>query len=169
MFEMGTAAWEIALRTALAYLGVVLGLRLAGKRGLGQMTIVDLVLILLVGNAVQNAMTGPDFSLQGGLVAVAVLLAMDRLLTLARLRGSWSRLLEGQPTILVDHGRILEENLRREGLSPEEVEMEAREHGLASLEDVRLAVLEIDGSISVVPRTSVVHRSRRRFRRRERG
>jgi uncharacterized membrane protein YcaP (DUF421 family) len=168
MFEMGTAAWAIALRTALVYLGVVLGLRLAGKRGVGQLTLVDLVLILLVGNAVQNAMTGPDFSLQGGLLAVAVLLALDRLLTLARARGTWARLLQGGPTILVDHGRPLEDNLRREGVRLEEVEMAAREHGLGSLDDVRLAVLETDGSISVVPRTSVVHRSRR-LRRPKRG
>ena len=69
MFRMGTDAWAVVVRTLLVYVGVFVGLRLAGKRELGQMTVFDLVVVLLIANAVQNAMVGPDFSVQGGLIA----------------------------------------------------------------------------------------------------
>jgi uncharacterized membrane protein YcaP (DUF421 family) len=71
MTEMGSGVLEIVARTLLVYLGVLVGLRLMGKRELAQMTVFDLVMILLIANAVQNAMTGPDFSVQGGLIAAA--------------------------------------------------------------------------------------------------
>jgi hypothetical protein len=86
MFEMGTAVWAIAARSALVYVAVFVGLRLAGKRELGQMTVFDLVVVLLIANAVQNAMVGPDFSVQGGIVAAFVLIALNRAVALLRLR-----------------------------------------------------------------------------------
>jgi uncharacterized membrane protein YcaP (DUF421 family) len=165
MFEMGTEAWAIAIRTALVYLAVFGGLRLAGKRELGQMTIFDLVVILLIANAVQNAMTGPDFSVQGGVLAAFVLLGLNRLVSILRLRGErWERFVEGTPTVLIEDGRLIEEQLRRERLAPAEIEMVVREHGVASLDDVQLAVLETDGSISIVPRTAEVTRTHKRVR-----
>jgi uncharacterized membrane protein YcaP (DUF421 family) len=82
MFEMGTAAWTIAARSALVYLAVFTGLRLAGKRELGQMSVFDLVVILLIANAVQNAMTGPDFPVQGGILAAFVLVILNRVVAL---------------------------------------------------------------------------------------
>src|SRR5918992_4257994 len=124
MFEMGTAAWAIAVRSALVYLAVFAGLRLAGKRELGQMTVFDLVVILLIANAVQNAMTGPDFSVQGGVLAAFVLLGLNRLVSILRLRGErWERFVEGTPTVLIEDGRLIEEQLRRERLAPAEIEM----------------------------------------------
>src|SRR5688572_6421533 len=117
MFEMGTAAWAIAARSALVYLAVFVGLRVAGKRELGQMTVFDLVVILLIANAVQNAMVGPDFSVQGGILAAFVLIAINRVVALLRLRGgAWGRLIEGTPTVLVEEGELVESGLRREGL-----------------------------------------------------
>jgi uncharacterized membrane protein YcaP (DUF421 family) len=165
VFSMATGAVEIVLRTTLVYVVVLAGLRLAGKRELGQMTVFDLVVVLLIANAVQNAMTGPDFSVQGGLIAAGVLLVLNRLIAIFRIHNeSWGRLLEGMPTVLVQDGHFLEPRLRKEGLERSQIEMAIREHGIEDLGQVRLAVLETDGSISVVPATSPVVRTRRHVR-----
>jgi uncharacterized membrane protein YcaP (DUF421 family) len=105
-----------------------------------------------LANAVQNAMVGPDTSLTGGVLAALVLLALNA--AVARLRLRWSRLrriIEGSPTLLVLHGELIPDHLRREGVDQETLEAALREHGVADLGDVEMAVLEIDGSISVVP------------------
>jgi uncharacterized membrane protein YcaP (DUF421 family) len=141
----------IALRTAAIYVVVLGGLRLAGKRDTGQMTPLDLVLLLLLANAVQNAMTGPDTSLSGGIVAAATLLlvntGINRLGTRNRRVRRW---LEGTPRLLVRSGHVVQENLEREHLSVDDLHQAFREHGVQSLSDVALAVLEVDGSISVL-------------------
>lgn len=165
MFEMGTPAWGIVLRTVMVYLAVFAGLRLAGKRELGQMTVFDLVVILLISNAVQNAMVGTDVSVQGGVLAAIVLLTANRLVAILRLhRGVWGRLIEGTPTVLIEDGDPIGPHLRKERIERAELEMVVREHGVASLEDVRLAVLETDGSISIVPRSASVVRTRKHVR-----
>jgi uncharacterized membrane protein YcaP (DUF421 family) len=165
MLALGTPAWEIVLRSFLVYLGTFVGMRVMGKRELGQMTLLDLVIILLIANAVQNAMVGPDTSLLGGLLAAFVLLATNRIFATLQLRGEWwGRLLEGTPTVLIEHGQFISANLRREGLDHAEVEMAIREHGVASVDEVQLAVLETDGSISIVPNDAKVTRTRRRVR-----
>lgn len=143
---------EILLRTVVVYLVILVGLRLAGKREIGQMTVFDLVVLLLIANAVQNAMVGPDTSLTGGILAAVVLLFVNSLI--ARLRLKWPRLrrwVEGSPTLLVLHGEIISEHMRREGLDEETLLTALREHGMADLSGVEMAVLEIDGSISIVP------------------
>jgi len=152
MFALAAPAWDIILRTALIYLALLIGLRIAGKREIGQMTVFDLVVLLLLSNAVQNAMLGPDTSLVGGLLAAAVLLALNAIL--ARLgRGSprLRRLIEGSPTLLILHGVPISNHMQKEGISEETLQAALREHGVKELEDVEMAVLEIDGSISVVP------------------
>jgi uncharacterized membrane protein YcaP (DUF421 family) len=165
MTEMGSSAVEIVARTALVYLGVLVGLRLMGKRELAQMTVFDLVMILLIANAIQNAMTGPDFSVQGGLIAAAVLLIVNRLVAWLRIHsGVWGRLIEGSPTVLVQDGKYLDTALRKEELEHSQVEMAMREHGIDDVRTVKLAVLEIDGSISIVPRDATVIRTRKRVR-----
>jgi uncharacterized membrane protein YcaP (DUF421 family) len=165
MFDMGTAAWVIAVRSALVYVAVFIGLRLAGKRELGQMTVLDLVVVLLLANAVQNAMVGADFSVQGGILAAFVLLAINRGVNVLRLRGDrWGRLIEGTPTVLVEDGQLIEPHLRKEGVERSEVEMVIREHGIDSLAQVKLAVLETDGSISIVPMASPMVRTRKHVR-----
>jgi uncharacterized membrane protein YcaP (DUF421 family) len=162
---MGTSAWVIVLRTLLVYGGVLLGLRLMGKREIGQMTVFDLVVILLIANAVQNAMVGVDASVQGGILAAFVLLVANRVVALLRLRGGrFGRLIEGTPTVLVEDGRPVQQHLRREGVDREELEMAAREHGIESISRIKLAVLEVDGSISIVPEGQTVHRVRRHVR-----
>jgi uncharacterized membrane protein YcaP (DUF421 family) len=152
MLTLAIPVWNIVLRTAVIYLVVLAGLRLAGKREIGQMTVLDLVVLLLIANAVQNAMVSPDTSLAGGILAAVVLLAMNALV--ARLRLHWPRLrrlIEGSPTLLVLHGELIADHLRREGLDRETLEAALREHGITDLAGVEMAVLEIDGSISVVP------------------
>jgi uncharacterized membrane protein YcaP (DUF421 family) len=151
MLSLAIPAWQIVLRTAVVYLIVLAGMRLAGKREMGQMTTFDLVLLLLIANAVQNAMVGPDTSLSGGLLAALVLLLLNALIAQLRLR--WPQLrhvIEGSPTLLVLHGTVIEEHLRREGLDLETVQAACREHGIADVGKVEMAILEIDGSISIV-------------------
>ena len=164
MFEMGTEAWVVVVRTALVYTGVVVGLRLAGKRELGQMTVFDLTVVLLIANAVQNAMVGPDLSVQGGLLAAVTLLIVNRALAALRVHGAWGRLIEGTPTVLVEDGQPIDPHLRRERLERQELEMVVREHGIQDLAGVKLAVLETDGSISIVPATASVVRTRKHVR-----
>lgn len=152
MFGLQVPAWEIAIRTAVVYLVILVGLRLAGKREVGQLTVIDLVVLLLISNAVQNAMLGPDTSLLGGSIAVIVLLLMSVLLGQLRLRSRRLRhLFVGSPTLLVLRGETIPEHMRREGLDEDTLQAALREHGIADVRAVEMAVLEIDGSISVVP------------------
>ncbi len=165
MFMLGIPAAQVAVRTALVYLAVYAGLRLTGKRELGQMTVFDLVVILLIANAVQNAMVGPDTSVTGGIIAAFVLLAINWAVSRLRLRGrAWGRLLEGTPTVLIHDGEFIRSNLLKEGVERDELEMAMREHGVDSVRDVKLAVLEVDGSISIVPADSRVLRTRKHIR-----
>jgi uncharacterized membrane protein YcaP (DUF421 family) len=159
---------EIAGRTLVVYVAVLAGLRLGGRREIGQITPFDLVVVLLIANAVQNAMVGPDTSLAGGLVSVAALLAVNALVARLRLRSTRLRhLVEGVPVVLVQHGQWVQENLAREGLTNDEVLAALREHGeVSDVTQVELAVLETDGSVSVVPVSAPVHRSHRRLRQR---
>jgi uncharacterized membrane protein YcaP (DUF421 family) len=165
MLGIVTDPIDIILRSFLVYLGLLFGLRVMGKRELGQMTVFDLVVLLLVANAVQNAMVGADASLQGGLLAAAVLLISNWAVSALGYRWTlWGRLLEGSPTVLVQNGDFLDPSLRKERLERRQVEMAMREHGIDSVENVKLAVLETDGSISVVPNESRTLRTRRDVR-----
>ncbi|MBI3578885.1 MAG: DUF421 domain-containing protein [Ignavibacteriales bacterium] len=142
---------EIALRTLIIYVVVLVGIRLTGKREVGQMTPFDLVLLLLIANAVQNAMTGPDTSVLGGIVAAATLLLLNASVTRIVWRyRSARKLVEGSPTLLIRHGKVLHENLAKEKIPAEALHQALREHGIANVGDVSIAVLEIDGSISVL-------------------
>ncbi len=156
------SAIGIAIRTMSIYLVVLIGLRLSGKREIGQMTIFDLVVLLLISNAVQNAMVGPDTSLLGGILAAIVLLGVNALV--ARLGLRWPRLrhvVEGTPTLLVLHGEIITAHMRKEGIDQETLLAALREHGIEGVSGVEMAVLEIDGSISVVPTGGTTKRVKR--------
>ncbi|WP_243029526.1 DUF421 domain-containing protein [Thermus altitudinis] len=148
------------LRVAVVYLVVLVYLRLSGKRILGQMTPLDLLTLLLLSNAVQNAMIGPDNSLVGGLLGAGLLLVLDRLLSQSTLRRSFL----GHPTLLLHDGKPLPENLVREGVDLQELMAALREHGVGRLEDVLSAVLEVDGTISVVPKDHVLPKRLRKIR-----
>ena len=153
MWQLQVPAWELMARSTLIYLMLVAALRLFGKREVGQFTLVDLVLILLVANAVQPAMTGPDTSLTAGLLIIVTLVVLNRLLAFARAHLPWVEpLLQSPPTELARDGRWIPEALAKEELSLEDCEMAIREHGIADVSEVEVAVLEADGMISVVPR-----------------
>ena len=155
----------VVLRTLAVYFALLLGLRLAGKREIGQMTPFDLVVILVVSNAVQNAMVGPETSLTAGLAAAFTLLATNWLVNWATLRCPWLRdRVVGNPTLLINHGQFIDDHLRREGILRDEVMMALREHGIAEVSEVEMAVLEVDGTISIVPTGSESHRTRHRLR-----
>ncbi|HUQ16966.1 MAG TPA: YetF domain-containing protein [Candidatus Saccharimonadales bacterium] len=166
MFDLTTPWWEIILRTLVVYWVVLFLLRVAGKRELGQMTPFDLVVILVIANAVQNAMTGGDNSLIGGVIAAATLTAVNVAV------GRWGdrvpmlrRALASEPTLLLQDGKVITANLKKEHIEVEEIEMAARQHGIADLSGVAAAVLEEDGSISIIPKEGgTVHRGPRRIR-----
>lgn len=170
MFHLSEPWWEIGVRTVLVYVAVLAGLRLTGKRQIGQMAPFDLVLILLIANAVQNAMVGTDSSVSGGIIAAGVLLVLN--LGVSRLNRAvplFRRFAEGGPVVLVSRGLVNEHALAREGIDEVELEQAVREHGVERLADVELAVLEVDGSISIVPLDHNVIRTRRRFRQTRHG
>jgi uncharacterized membrane protein YcaP (DUF421 family) len=159
------APWEIVVRSLVIYIGMLVTLRVFGKREVGQFTLFDLVLILLVANAVQPAMTGPDTSLGGGLLIILTLAIANRALAESRRRVPFMRhLLESPATTLARDGEWLTDAVNRESLSSTDLEEALHEHGFASVDEVALAVLEPDGSISVVPRNDA-RRSSARHRR----
>jgi uncharacterized membrane protein YcaP (DUF421 family) len=142
---------EIAMRSAAVYIAMLVGLRLAGKRYAGQLSPHDFVLILLVSNAVQNAMVGENTSVHGGLVAAGTLIVLNLVITRFVLHNRrFSRLLAGSPTLLVHNGQMIEEHLAHECILPEELEAQIREHGFEGPEEVKSAIQEVDGSISVI-------------------
>ncbi len=158
---------EIVVRTAIIYFAVLAGLRLTGKREVGQMTPFDLVLLILIANAVQNAMTGPDNSVSGGLVAAGTLLVLNFVLSRVVFRNRHlRRMVEGTPTILIKEGQLIARNLEYEHITPDEIRQALREHGVPTPEEVGLAVLEIDGSISVLRKDElpIKERPHHRFR-----
>jgi uncharacterized membrane protein YcaP (DUF421 family) len=151
MWTWNFSLLEIALRTAIIYGVVLAGIRITGKREVGQMAPFDLVLLLLLANAVQNAMTGPDTSVTGGLVAVFCLLTLNTIITRISSRSKMFRhAMEGTPTLLIHHGVSLRQNLKKEHIAADELEQALREHGIATVQEVGLAMLEVDGSISVL-------------------
>lgn len=160
---------EIALRTGVIYLVVLVGVRLSGKREVGQMTPFDLTLLLLISNSVQNAMTGPDTSLLGGVVAAATLLLVNYLVgELSGVNRRFRKLVEGQPSLLVHDGQVINSHMEKEHVSMDDLDRALREHGIANPKDVALAVLEVDGSISClkyddIKPTASTHLVRRRF------
>jgi uncharacterized membrane protein YcaP (DUF421 family) len=157
----------VAIRTVVVYLFLIAALRLAGKREMGQLSVLDLVLVLVISNSVQNAMVGSNVTVWGGLVAVVALIATDRALIFVRSRSPrFERFFEGEPTLLVRDGVVLEAAMRREGVDRHELQQALREHGVLDLAEVRLAVLEVDGTISVVPVSGDESRTTARLQRR---
>ena len=143
---------EVALRTGVIYLLVLVGIRISGKREVGQMTPFDLTLLLLISNSVQNAMTGPDTSLAGGMVAATVLLILNYLV--AELSGAnrrFRKFIQGQPSLLVHDGEIITSHMAKEHVSMDELERSLREHGVATAKDVALAVLEVGVLLALAP------------------
>ena len=163
-------------RSAAVYGAVLLGLRLGGRRELAQLEPFDLVVILLVANAVQNAMVGADVTLAGGIVSAATLLGLNYAVAAATARSPQiRRVVEGRGRVIVEDGKVVASSLRREHLVPDDVEriLQSRLDVPTNIADIKRAVLEVDGSVSVVRGDDTIERTNtrlpsRRFRRRYR-
>lgn len=167
MWQLAVEPIEIVVRTAIIYLLFLVFLRLSGKRQLGQFTLFDIALVLLAANALQPAMTGPDQSVTGGMIIIITMFSLNRLVAEARLRiPAVRRLLEFEPTVVGRHGQWLMDELEKQGLDLDDVDAALREHGLERVDQMKLAVLEEDGSISVVPGDGEDNPEARRRRRR---
>lgn len=170
LVNLGTPPLVIVLRCIIVYLFLLVALRLTGKRQLGQFTPFDFAVLLIVSNAVQNAMIGPDTSLVGGLIGASTLFALNFALAALSYRFNiFGHELMGEPTLLVNDGHLISANLRRERIDPDDVLMAMREHGVTDLGKVKQAVLETDGTISIVGSDAPTTRTRRRVRPRGRG
>jgi uncharacterized membrane protein YcaP (DUF421 family) len=150
-------------RSVAVYLCIVLLLRLFGKKELAQLSVVDLVFILLISNSVQNAMVGSDSSLEGGIVAAIGLFITNAVFKFVmRKSASLSNLIQGEPVMLIYQGRLKKANLGRVQMSEQELEAAIREHGVKSISDVDLAVFEVDGNVSVLSHNYTKQTSRKR-------
>jgi len=142
---------SIILSSVTVYIFIVLAIRLFGKTEIAQLSVADLVFIMLLSNAVQNAMVGSDTTLVGGLVAAASLFAVNALFKEAMYRiPGFGKLMEGESLMLVYQGKVNDANMRKARITTNELLEAIREHGVAAIADVDLAVLEVDGNISVL-------------------
>ena len=152
------------IRAVVIYVALLVALRLFGKREVGQFTLYDLVFILLVANALQPAITGPDTSVVGGIVLIVALVGTNYAVGKLDNMPRFHRLFTPAPAVIVKDGKYLDDVMKREGVDKEEVEMSMREHGIQDMKEVQLAVLEPDGTISIVPTTVAVTRTKHRIR-----
>jgi len=144
----------VAGTTALIYLFLTVTMRLLSRRQLGQLTVIDLVVVLVLGSSVETAMIHGDTSLPAGLVSAATLLALNRLLTLVFLRSErFSHIVNGGPVLLVHRGDPVEEHLRKVGMTTEDLCAALRGRGYDGTKGVGEAVLETDGTVTVLPAT----------------
>jgi uncharacterized membrane protein YcaP (DUF421 family) len=142
---------KIVFSSVTVYFFIVLAIRLFGKKELTQLSVVDLVFILLISNAVQNAMVGSNSTLTGGLVAAGSLFLVNYIFKYVIYRfPSLGRLVQGSPMLLIYKGQVQEHNLQKNQISLNELLEAVREHGVRSVAEVDLAVLEVDGNISIL-------------------
>jgi uncharacterized membrane protein YcaP (DUF421 family) len=142
---------RIIFSSVAVYFFIILAIRLFGKKELAQLSVYDLVFILLISNAVQDAMVGPDSTLTGGLVAAASLFVVNFILKKLQFRfPKFGKAIQGEAIMLVFEGEILSSNMNNAGITEDELMEVIREHGVASVSEVDLAVLEVDGNISVL-------------------
>ncbi len=153
---------RIIFSSIAVYLFIILAIRLFGKKELAQLSVYDLVFILLISNAVQNAMVGPDSTLLGGLIAAGSLFVVNFILKKLQFRfPKFGKAIQGEAIMLVFKGKILSSHLKNAGITEDELLEAIREHGVASVSEVDLAVLEVDGNISVLS-TNVRKKTTRR-------
>jgi uncharacterized membrane protein YcaP (DUF421 family) len=153
LWKMDVSWWHLILRSAIVYAFLVGLLRLTGKRQVGQLAPFDLVLLLVLSNAVQNSMNGGDNSIQGGLISATTLVALNYLVGIATFRSKkLERMIEGRPQVLIHDGKLFEDVMARAQLTRHELQAALRQAGCTCVEEVRSAILENNGAISVVMR-----------------
>ena len=155
LFDLAMPWWEFVLRAVAVYFILLAMLRLSGKRTVGQFTPFDLLVIVLLGEAVQNSLIGEDYSLLGGLLLAATLIACNWLVGFATARSRrMDRLIEGSPVLLARDGELFHRVLRQQNLNANDVEEALRDNGLPDISHAALVTLEVDGTITVVPRSA---------------
>ncbi|KRD26574.1 MULTISPECIES: DUF421 domain-containing protein [Acidovorax] len=153
MWEMNVPWWEFVLRGVVVYVFLLVFLRLTGKRQTGQYAPFDLVLLLILSNAVQNSMNAGDNSLVGGLISAVTLIGCHVVLAQLTFRFAWmERLIDGTPQVLVQQGQVNAELMRKELLSTDDLEAALRASGCLDLHEVERATIETNGQITVVLR-----------------
>ncbi|HVQ15414.1 MAG TPA: YetF domain-containing protein [Vicinamibacterales bacterium] len=153
MWNLAVPIWELVLRSTVVYAFLIVLLRLTGKRQIGQLAPFDLVLLLVLSNAVQNSMNGGDNSLVGGLVSAATLVTLNYAIGYATFRSKrLEALIEGRPQVIIHNGRVFEDVRRHAKLTHHELTAALRRAGCSCPEEVQSAILENNGSISVVMR-----------------
>ncbi len=142
--------WHLVIRAVVVYIAVLLLLRIAGKRQVGQMNMTQLVALLLISNAVQNSMNGGDNSITGGIISATVLIILSFFFSFLTYHSKdWENFVQGSPTLLIHHGRLLHQNLRQELMTVRELRVLLRKQGIHELSEIEEAVLESDGFVSV--------------------
>lgn len=141
----------IAGKSVTIYIFIILAIRIFGKKELSQLSVIDLVFILLISNSVQNAMVGTDTSVAGGIAAALGLFITNYIFKIF-LRGSkkFNTLIQGEKIVIVVGGKINQQGLKESMMSVEEIEMAVREHGVKSIAEADLVVLEVDGNVTVL-------------------
>ena len=151
MWQMSVPWWELVLRPFVVYLVILTLLRLTGKRQVGQLSPYDLVLLLVLSNAVQNSLGGGDESLIGGLIAATTLVVLNYIVGYLTYKSRTIEIIaEGRPQVLIQRGRLIEEVRRGAHLSEYELQSALRQHGCETVEEVRCAVIETNGAITVI-------------------
>lgn len=150
MFNLSLPWWEFVLRGVAVYVFLIIALRLAGKRQIGQMAPSDLVLLLILANALQNSMNGGDNSLIGGLLIATSLILINSAVAWAAWRHRpFERVIEGQPEVLIHNGRVFKPTMARARMTRHDLAKVLRRAGAEQLADVHYAILENDGGISI--------------------
>ena len=150
MFNMTVPWWELVIRGAVVYVFLITLLRITGKRQIGQLSPLDLVLLLILSNAVQNSMNAGDNSLIGGLISAATLVALNYLIEYATVKSKkLEGIVEGRPQVIIHEGKLFEDVISKAKITQLEVESTLRESGFFDLKDVKLAILENNGKVSV--------------------
>jgi len=153
MLNLAIPWWEIILRSFIVYAFLLILLRMTGKRQVGQLAPFDLVLLLVLSNAVQNSMNGGDNSLVGGLLSAATLVALNYGIGMMTYRNKrLEAIIEGRPVILIHNGELFDDAMAQATLTHHELQAALRQAGCVAIEEVHSAILENNGSISVVPR-----------------
>ena len=155
MWRIAVPWWELVVRGVVVYIFLLALLRITGKRQVGQLAPFDLVLLLVLSNAVQNSMNAGDNSLVGGLISATTLVGLNFLVGLITYRSKrLEAIIEGRPQVLVHNGKLFEDVMRRAKLTRHELNAALRQAGYTCVEDVTCAILENNGSISVIERKS---------------
>jgi len=152
LLDLAMPWWEFVLRAVAVYVGLLIMIRLAGKRTVGQFTPFDMVLLILLGNAVQNSLLGDDVSLPGGLLLAGTLIALNFAIGWITARSKRAQVLvEGRAVRIAENGRVDYQALRREAVSDTEFEEAVRRAGIKDAADIESAWIETDGSITIHP------------------